>query len=212
MNDPCRLRIVHVRHGLTYGELRRAMATTSISLLKRLRDLEDREAWNRFVSLYTPLIYYWARRAGLSSHDSADLVQDVMAVMVRKLPEFQYDRERSFRGWLRTVTLNKWREKGRRRSLPTVEADESQFANLAAPDPSAEYWETEYRQQLVSRAMLLLRSEFHPSTWEACWEYVVGGRPAPEVAAEKGVSVWTVYSAKSRLLRRLREELDGMLD
>ena len=93
-----------------------------------------------------------------------------------------------------------------------VEAGESQFANLAEADPSAEYWETEYRQQLVSRTMLLLRSEFHPSTWEACWEYVVGGRPAPEVAAEKGVSVWTVYSAKSRLLRRLREELDGMLD
>jgi RNA polymerase sigma-70 factor (ECF subfamily) len=188
------------------------MASTSTSLLKRLEKLEDKEAWDRFVSLYTPLIYYWARRAGLSNHDSADLVQDVMAVLVRKLPEFRYDPKKSFRGWLRTVTLNKWREKARRKSLPTVETGQSGLTNLAASDPSEEYWEQEYRQQLVSRAMQLLRSEFQPSTWEACWQYVVEGRRAEDVAAETGVSLWTVYSAKSRLLRRLREELDGMLD
>jgi RNA polymerase sigma-70 factor (ECF subfamily) len=188
------------------------MATTSTSLLKRLRKLEDREAWDRFVALYTPLVYYWARRAGLSTHDAADLVHEVMAVLVEKLPHFQYDRQRSFRGWLRAVTLNKWREKRRRRSLPTVDAADGELANLAVPDPAEEYWETEYRQQLVSRAMQLLRAEFTPSTWEACWEYVVGGRRAEDVAAEKGISVWTVYAAKSRLLRRLRHELEGMLD
>ncbi len=188
------------------------MATTSTSLLKRLETLEDREAWDRFVSLYTPLIYYWVRRAGLSTHDAADLVQDVMAVLVRKLPEFRYEREGSFRGWLRTVTLNKWRERARRKSLPTVEAGESGLGNLAASEPSQEYWEAEYRQQLVSRAMQLLRPEFQPALWAACWEYLVEGRPAAEAAADAGVNVWTVYSAKSRLLRRLREELDGMLD
>jgi len=188
------------------------MGTTSTSLLKRLEKLEDKEAWDRFVSLYTPLIYYWARRAGLSIHDSADLVQDVMAVLVRKLPEFRYDPKKSFRGWLRTVTLNKWREKARRKSLPTVETGQSGLMNLAASDPSEEYWEQEYRQQLVSRAMQLLRSEFQPATWEACWQYLVEGRRAEDVAAEAGISPWTVYSAKSRLLRRLREELDGMLD
>lgn len=188
------------------------MDTTSTSLLKRLETLEDKEAWDRFASLYTPLIYYWARRAGLSTHDSADLVQDVMAVLVRKLPDFRYDRQGSFRGWLRTVTLNKWREKARRKSLPTVQVGESGLANLPASDPSQDYWEGEYRRQLVSRAMQLLRGEFQPATWEACWQYVVNGRPAEEAAAEAGVSVWTVYSAKSRLLRRLREELQGMLD
>ena len=188
------------------------MTTTSTSLLTRLKKLEDREAWDRFVSLYTPLIFYWGRRAGLSNDDSADLVQDVMAVLVRKLPEFQYDRQRSFRGWLRTVTLNKWREKNRRKSLPMIPTGESGLTDLAEAASSEEYWEKEYRQELVSRAMQLLRPEFNASTWEACWEYVVKGRSAEEVAAEKGVSVWTVYSAKSRLLRRLREELDGMLD
>lgn len=188
------------------------MATTSTSLLKRLEKLEDKEAWDRFAALYTPLIYYWARRAGLSNHDSADLVQDVMAVLVRKLPEFRYDPKKSFRGWLRTVTLNKWREKARRKSLPTVESGQSGLANLAASDPSEEYWEQEYRQQLVSRAMQLLRSEFQPATWQACWQYLVEGRRVDDAAAEAGISPWTVYSAKSRLLRRLREELEGMLD
>jgi len=188
------------------------MGTTSTSLLKRLEKLEDKEAWDRFVSLYTPLIYYWSRRTGLSNHDAADLVQDVMTVLVRKLPEFRYDPRKSFRGWLRTVTLNKWRERARRKSVPTVDPGQSGLQNLAAPDPMEEYWEQEYRQQLVSRAMQLLRPEFQPSTWEACWRYVVEGRRAEEAAAEAGVSLWTVYSAKSRLLRRLREELEGMLD
>jgi RNA polymerase sigma-70 factor, ECF subfamily len=188
------------------------MTTTSTSLLTRLKKLEDREAWDRFVSLYTPLIFYWGRRSGLSDDDSADLVQDVMAVLIQKLPEFRYDRQGSFRGWLRTVTLNKWREKKRRKSLPTVPTGESGLTNLAEADPSQEYWESEYRQELVSRTMQLLRPEFQPSTWEACWQYVVEGRRAEEAAGEAGVSVWTVYSAKSRLLRRLREELDGMLD
>ena len=63
----------------------------------------------------------------------------------------------------------------------------------------------------MARAMELLRAEFQPATWEACREYMVSGRSADEVASEMGVSVWTVYSAKSRMLRRLRQELDGML-
>ena len=69
--------------------------------------------------LYTPLLYYWCQRAGLQEQDAADLVQEVFVLLVRKLPEFRYDRERSFRNWLRTVALNKWRESQRRRSQPS---------------------------------------------------------------------------------------------
>ena len=61
----------------------------------------------RFVELYTPLLYYWARRVGLRRQDAADLVQDVFTLLVRKLPEFTYDRNKRFRAWLRTVTLNR---------------------------------------------------------------------------------------------------------
>ena len=83
---------------------------TPASLLERLRQPADPAAWSRFVELYTPLLYGWARRVGLPEQDAADLVQDVFVQLVRKLPDFTYDRHKTFRGWLRAVTLNKWRE------------------------------------------------------------------------------------------------------
>ena len=90
------------------------MHTTSISLLERLRRPGEEEAWARLVELYTPLLYYWANRTGLSETDAADLVQDVFVVLVAKLPEFLYDRGKGFRAWLRTILFNKWRDRLRR--------------------------------------------------------------------------------------------------
>ena len=87
---------------------------TPASLLERLRRPTDEAAWDRFVRLYTPLIYTWARRAGLQSADAADLVKEVLTTLVRTLPEFTYQKQQSFRAWLRTVTLNKWRDRCRR--------------------------------------------------------------------------------------------------
>jgi len=83
------------------------MYTTSVSLLERLRQPGDQEAWSRFVRRYSPHIYDWARRQGLSAEDAADLVQEVFALLVQKMPDFKYDPHKSFRAWLRTVTRNK---------------------------------------------------------------------------------------------------------
>jgi RNA polymerase sigma-70 factor (ECF subfamily) len=188
------------------------MHTTSTTLLGRLRQPGDQEAWSRFAALYTPLMYYWARKAGLEQEDAADLVQDVFAILIREMPDFEYDRRKSFRGWLRTVTLNKWRERLRRRSLPAACPEEGSVAEVAVPDPAADFWETEYRQHLVRRALELARPRFPAETWQACWQLVVEGRPAREVAAELGTNLWAVYSAKSRVLRHLRQEIEGMLD
>src|ERR1700730_12188334 len=105
---------------------------TPASLLERLRRPGDAHAWARFVELYTPLLYDWARRAGLQQADAADLVQEVLVLLFQKLPEFTYDRQRSFRGWLRTVTLNKWRE-GRRRWQPATVEDKA-LAEVPGPD------------------------------------------------------------------------------
>ena len=189
-----------------------AMTTTSTSLLIRLRESTDREAWSRFVKLYGPLIYKWARRTGLQPEDASDLVQDVMALLVRKLPDFQYDKSRSFRGWLKTVTINKWRETCRRRSLPMSDATASGLARLPDPQDDNDFWEQEYRQYVVARAVELMQHEFQPATWQACRRYVLDGASPDELAREYNLSVWTIYSAKSRLLKRLREELDGLLD
>jgi RNA polymerase sigma-70 factor (ECF subfamily) len=188
------------------------MDTTSVSLLERLRQPAQQDAWTRFVDLYTPLIYYWARRAGLAPEEAADLVQDVLTVLVQKLPTFQYDPHQSFRGWLRTVTLNKWRENRRRRGVALAEAGETALAGVECPLAEDAFWQVEYQQQLVGRALKLMQAEFQENTWKACWECVVEGKPAADVARELGLSVASVYAAKSRVLRRLREELAGLLD
>ncbi len=186
------------------------MDSTSSSLLERLRRPDAEEAWGRFVRLYTPLLFHWARRAGLPRQDAADLVQHVLTLLVRKLPQFRYDRRRSFRAWLRTVALNKWREQRRRRP-PAVEGDDV-LREVAGPDETSAFEETEYRNHLVRQALHALRGEFPERTWEAFRRYALDGEDAVAVAASLGLQVGSVYAAKSRVLARLRERLEGLLD
>ena len=188
------------------------MHTTPPTLLERLRRPADQAAWSRFVRLYTPLLLRWAYRLGLPGPDAADLVQEVFLVLVRQLPKFSYDPSRSFRAWLRTVTLNKWRDLGGRRGARSLDADDPALLGLAVADPAELFDEAEYRAALSGRALQLIRQEFQPTTWQACWETVVMDRPAAEVAAELGITVNAVYLAKSRVLSRLRQDLDGLLD
>ena len=188
------------------------MTATPASLLQRLRQPTAADAWVHFVKLYTPLLFYWARRLDLGHQDAADLVQEVFATLVQKLPHFEYDRAKGFRNWLRTVLLNKWRDACRRRALTANTGADAALAQLAAPaDPDA-FGEAEYRQHLVRRALELMQAEFPTKMWKACWEHLVKDRPAAEVAAELGIATGTVYVAKSRVLSRLRQELDGLLD
>ena len=108
------------------------------------------------------------------------------------------------------VTLNKWKEARRRRTAPTdANAD---LADVSAPEQADALWDQEYRQYLVSRALEVMKTEFQPATWQACWAHVVEGKPAAEVAAELNLSANAVYLATSRVLRRLRAELDGLWD
>jgi RNA polymerase sigma-70 factor (ECF subfamily) len=187
------------------------MHTTSPTLLERLRQPAEQDAWGRFVQLYTPLLYTWTRHFGLNEADAADLVQEVFTILVQKLPEFRYEPGKGFRHWLRTITVNKWRDHLRRRAvIPT--AGLAALDEMAAPEDSGAFGEAEYRQHLVRRALQLMQSEFSPKTWRACWEHVAAGRPAAEVAAELGISVGSVYVAKSRVMSRLRQELKGLLD
>ena len=93
------------------------MDSTSVSLLRRLREPGHDAAWQRFVDLYAPLIFHWAKNRGLNPADAADLVQEVLVTLVAKLPEFEYDPTKRFRGWLRTVTLNKANDFHRRNSV-----------------------------------------------------------------------------------------------
>ena len=188
------------------------MLTTPPSLLERLRGSPERAAWERFVDMYTPLFFAWTKRLRLGDHEAADLVQDLFTVLVEQLPRFSYDRDKSFRAWLKTVLLNRWRNDVRKRATEVVVAHADLDA-IPTDEPSVpELEEAEYRHYVVRRALALMQAEFQEATWRACWEFVVNERPAEAVAKEFGISVNAVYLAKSRVLRRLREELAGLLD
>ena len=186
------------------------MNSTSESLLIRLRQPGDQKAWSEFVRLYAPLIFSWARKTGIQVQDSRDIVQDVLAIVFQKLPEFRYEATKSFRGWLRTITLNKHREYCRR-SKNVVNANQSALLSLAAANAEST-WDLNYRQALVDQALELIRHEFQTPTWDAVREFSTGDGKAAAIAKKYGVSVWTIYSAKSRMMTRLREIVEGLMD
>lgn len=184
------------------------MLTTSPSLLEHVRDTDDFQAWSRFVRLYTPVLYSWARRMRLQHADAIDLVQEVFATLVQKLPEFRYDNRSRFRGWLWTVTRNKWREKCRRKGVPI---DPALPPDEVAGRETATVEETDLRQHLLGQVLPEIRGEFQPSTWSAFWEHVVRGRLASEVARDLGLSEAAVYKAKMRVTARLHREFADLL-
>ncbi|MDB2686929.1 sigma-70 family RNA polymerase sigma factor [Mariniblastus sp.] len=191
------------------------MNTTSESLLLRLRnsgdDSIDESAWQEFVKIYTPLLFSWARQIGLPDSDASDLVQEVLLLAFQKLPQFSYDRSSSFRGWLRTVTINKYREKRRRLSAQQAIASHSILEQLQPVDIAQSTWDINYARMLVAQTMQPMRGDFAEETWAAL-ELVVGKQISVNDAAETtGVSPFTIYAAKSRLLKRLRDELKGLL-
>ena len=185
-----------------------AMESTPASLLERVRHREDGAAWARFVDVYTPVIYGWARRIGLQDADAGDLVQDVFAILVQKMVDFRYDQRQSFRAWLKTVALNKIRERQRR----TGEAQLVNGQDVAESAESNAFWDAEFRRDLLRRAIQIMQNDFQPTTWKACWAVVVERRPAAKVAVDFGITVGAVYAARFRVLSRLRQELIGMLD
>ena len=188
------------------------MESTSVSLLERLRQPGQAQAWDRFVVLYSPLLLYWARKAGLRPEDAADVVQDIFAVLVRKMPEFSYDKTKRFRGWLRTIASNKLRDRLRKREGEPEMLKDADLSALEGANGLEEFWDGEYHRQLVKRALEIMEIEFQPATWKACWEHVVNGRSGTAVAKELGISENAVYIAKYRVLRRLRTEFEGLLD
>lgn len=189
----------------------------SSSLLEHAR-LHDERAWARLVQLYGPVVYRWARLSGLQSQDALDVVQEVFTSVATSLEGFRRDRPGdSFRAWLRTITQNKVRDQARRRKarVEAVGGSEAQarMADVAEPDLHGEDNEAEGSDAaLLRRALEMIRAEFEPRTWQAFWQAAIDGHSPADVAEGLGLSVASVYQAKSRVLRRLRAEFDGLVD
>jgi len=184
------------------------MDPTSASLLDQLRGPDRAAAWPRFVRLYAPLLLHWAARRGFQPADAADLVQEVFVKLLSALPEFERRREGSFRAWLRQVVVNQSRDFRRRRATrPLPGAD---GLSGYEDDPPAD--DADDRLRLVRRGLEVVRPDFSEATWAAFAGVMIDGRAAADVAAGLGTSENAVYLARHRVLTRLRQELDGLLD
>ena len=181
---------------------------TPVSLLYRLKQSAETTAWDRFVELYSPLLFHWARQLGRQDSDSADLVQDVFLILWRKLPEFQYDADRSFHAWLKTLFLNRHRNWQRERGLPVQEIE----GHDPVANSNSDLAELEYSRYLIRQAFRLIERVFSPLHQQAFRRYVFEERMPEAVAQELGIGLGTVYSIKSKILSRLRQELQQLLD
>lgn len=191
------------------------MATTSHSLLEQLQAGSDGLAWQRWHSLYEPLILGWLVRHRLLPDDRDDLVQEVLAVVVRRIPEFHHNgRVGAFRLWLKTITINClrgfWKAQRNHPHTGTALSTLDDWADERGTLSQA--WDREHDRHLIHKLLALLQPDFTPETWQAFQGVVLEGRPAAEVAAELRLTVNAVYIAKSRVLTRLRQEATGLVD
>ena len=187
---------------------------TQPTLLVRIRDARDQEAWGRFVDLYAPLVYGFLHKRGLQDADAADLTQDVMRQVAAAAHSWEYDARRgSFRGWLFTVVQNRLTDHWRREGLHergAGDTDAQQRLN-EVPQPegldASTQWDADYERQLFQFAANIVQQDFGETTWQAFWWTAVDGRSGKEVANELGITVAAVYLAKGRVMTRLKEQV-----
>jgi RNA polymerase sigma-70 factor (ECF subfamily) len=190
--------------------------TTRASLLLRLRNSQDHDAWVEFVTLYEPVVYRLLRQTGLQDADSRELLQEFFLAVSRNIDRWNTNRDRgSFRGWLRRVTRNlviNWLKQRSRQSVAAGgSAFHGVFAELPADvGPESAQFDREVRRALFHRAADFVRNECNPKSWEAFWETTVLGNSAEAAGLKLSLSPGAVRVAKCRVLARLREVVTEM--
>jgi len=179
---------------------------------------QEPDAWQRLLTTYGPLVYHWCERTGLNAVDSSDVMQNVFLAVSKSVHKFEKQRENdSFRGWLWTITRNKVRDFCRKQARQVADAagGTNAYAQLAAvseqlSDDSMSVTSPGEISGLLHRAMDMVKAEFEDRTWNAFWRSAVENEPTAEIAAHLGITANSVRQAKSRVLRRLREELGDL--
>jgi RNA polymerase sigma-70 factor (ECF subfamily) len=189
--------------------------STSLSLLERAVG-DDQAAWTRLVQLYTPLVYYWCRRGGIIGEDVHDVVQDVFGAVATAIGRFRKEEGGTFRGWLRGISRHKVLDfHKRRQGQPQAEGGSDAYQRFQeAPDAHAGWDDADADQEVTAlyhRALELVRGEFEERTWQAFWRTGVEGQAVAEVGTALGMSEVAVRKAKSRVLRRLKEEAGELI-
>jgi RNA polymerase sigma-70 factor (ECF subfamily) len=186
--------------------------STRASLLVRIRDPQDEQAWAQFLEIYTPLIYRLARQRGFQDADANDLVQEVFRAVAGAIDRWDPDPARgSFRAWLfqiaRNLMINVLAYQ-RRHPRGTGDTDFKEFLEEQPAGEDSARFEEEYRRQLFAWAAEQVRGEFRETTWRAFWLAGVEGRPPKDVAESLGISVGAVYHNKSRVMARIRQKIE----
>lgn len=187
-------------------------STTSQSLLQRAQEM-DPDAWRKVTSIYAPVVYRWCRHAGLQQTDAADVAQEVFRLVADQIAQFERRSNAGFRGWLKAITNNKIREFFRAQKRQPQGAGgtvaQTQLVAYSLPDDDPATLQTE-KALLAQRALELIKADFAPETWQAFLRFTVDGVKAADVAEEFGTTAKAVRQAKCRILKRLRDELDGL--
>jgi RNA polymerase sigma factor (sigma-70 family) len=186
---------------------------TSASLLGRLsKDPTDQVAWSEFVDRYGAKIYGWCRRWHLQDADAKDVTQAVLATLCIKMRTFSYDPSLSFRGWLRTLTHHTWSDLVTRRRPSLVaggagDSDTGLLESLQARDDLLERLDEQFDYELLEEASARVRVRVEPHTWEAFRLTAIEGMAGAAVAERLRLRVATVFKAKSKVQRMLREQI-----
>jgi RNA polymerase sigma-70 factor (ECF subfamily) len=191
-----------------------AESVTPLSLLERARG-RDAEAWRRLVGLYRPLVIYWCGRAGVHGADAEDVAQEVFAAAAAGLTDFRRDRPGdTFRGWLRGITRNMVLLHFRKQSRhPAAEGGTPAWDRLQeVADPLAGDDPLDALDGLYRRTLEVVRGEFASQTWQAFWLTVVEGRTPAALGPELHMTPAAIRQAKSRVLRRLKQEMGDLIE
>lgn len=182
--------------------------TTHPSLLLRVRDGSNQQAWSEFVAIYGPLIYSYCRKRRLQESDAADVLQEVLSRVANAIGTFEYQREKGrFRSWLGTITfreLARFTSKGK--GAIDVHATED-IHEVAGRNATNSDWDDHFHSTLLQVALERIQSDFDPINWQAFTGVWLDLQSADQVASRLGITVDKVYVAKSRVLKRLRAEV-----
>ncbi len=185
---------------------------THASLLLRVRDPSDREAWFEFAEIYRPVIVRLARTKGMQDADADDLAQRVLVSIAGAIDRFEpNDKRAKFRTWLKRVSenaiLNAITRGAKDVGTGGDVIDSLLEREPASCGPDSDLLRIEYRREVFNWAARRIRDEFEPATWDAFWQTAVEAREVEDVAAELGKNRGSIYAARSRVMRRLKEKI-----
>jgi len=186
---------------------------TRNSLILRLKEPADAEAWFQFCEIYEPLILRIAKSRGLQAADANDLAQDVFIRIAKSVRRWEPDPEKgTFRGWIGTIARNLTIDFLRQQKRQPVSADDPVMKNLPERCAESDFYDAEYEKQLFAWAADKIKPSFKPQTWQAFWLTAVENRSVAEVSETLELSAGAIYMARSRVIAKLRKTIESVSD